>query len=232
MAPNQQCPFCQLVANPEQTFDVHETEHFKAWLDINPRARGHTMVVPKEHLTSMEEIGEHVPELFEIIHAVMQKARNGLGADGVSVVLNDGEAAGQRLDHFYAQIFPRFEDEENAGAPAGAVFQPMEGLDQNDLDEISSQMESAAASGGGKPSKDGAGTDLVRSNRGDSMRFTQEQDAEDDAGDAASEQDAAEEDDGTDEDEKEKKKRDRTRAQKDHWDGESYSWDQDGAEFK
>lgn len=139
----QQCPFCQLVANPEQTYTVHETEHFKAWLDINPRAKGHTMVVPKDHLESMDELGEHVSELFDVIRVVAEKARNGLDADGVSIVLNDGEAAGQRLDHFYAQVFPRYGGEENEGAPAGAVFQPLEDADESDLEEWSGAMESA-----------------------------------------------------------------------------------------
>lgn len=139
----QQCPFCQLVANPEQTYTVHETDNFKAWLDINPRARGHTMVVPKDHLTSMDDLGEHVSELFEVIRVVAEKARNGLDADGVSIVLNDGEAAGQRLEHFYAQVFPRYAGEENEGAPAGAVFQPLEDADESDLESWSDAMESA-----------------------------------------------------------------------------------------
>lgn len=166
-AGGQQCPFCQLVGSPEQTFDVHESEHFKAWLDINPRAKGHTMIVPKEHLGSMEELGEHVPELFNMIRIVAEKAKNGLGASGVSIVINDGEAAGQRLEHFYAQLFPRFEGEENEGAPAGAVFQPLEGLDESDLDQFSTAMEEAGYTKHGEAG--GAGTHIVAQGRGEGM---------------------------------------------------------------
>lgn len=222
---NPQCPFCQLVANPEQTFDVHETEHFKAWLDINPRARGHTMIVPKEHLTSMEELGEHVPELFEMIHIVMEKAKNGLNADGVSVVMNDGEAAGQKLDHLYAQVFPRFEGEENAGAPAGAVFQPMEDLDESELDEISSEMESASHGVGGGNNVEGAASGMVKRNRtgGHAKKKTDdEQDSDEDADDS-------EEDDESEDEDKEKKQKKRRGST---WDGDQYSWNRDRAEFK
>lgn len=240
---NPQCPFCQLAANPEQTFDVHETEHFKAWLDINPRARGHTMIVPKEHLNSMDDIGEHVPELFEMIRIVMEKAKNGLDADGVSVVMNEGEAAGQKLEHFYAQVFPRFADEENAEAPAGAVFQPMEGLDESDLENISSQMENASFDGGGKPSKDGAATNIIQKNRmgGNDAQPEDAPSEETDSGSPQRQQEPErqqqpqqrradeEQEESDDDDEEDEDKHKKHRSQ---WDGDNYSWDSDGAEFK
>lgn len=255
---NPQCPFCQLVANPEETFTVHETEHFKAWLDINPRARGHTMIVPKDHHTSMEELGEHVPEMFEMVRIVMEKAKNGLDADGVSVAINEGEAAGQNLDHFYVQVFPRFEDEENAGAPTGAVFQYRDDIDESDLPDISSSMEDAPFESSGKPTKDGAATDIVQSNRGSDSGRTQEsrsrsrdsqrsssqrgsrnrEDRERGGNESGarherttkrndtdnSEADTAD----TDEDEDTRK----DKKDEDRWDGEDYSWDRDGAEFR
>lgn len=216
-----QCPFCQLVANPEQTFDVHETEHFKAWLDINPRAKGHTMIVPKEHLTGMDDLGELAPELFEMIRIVMEKAKNGLDADGVSVVLNEGEAGGQNLEHFYAQVFPRFEGEENAGAPAGAVFQQRDDIDESDLDEISSAMASASY-----PEFDtaieGAASDVIAANRQNAAKARRHSDAgEEDTGKRQDED--RDEDEADDDDE-------RDRSHGGSWDGESYHWD--NAEFK
>ncbi|MDY6778813.1 MAG: HIT family protein, partial [Candidatus Nanohaloarchaea archaeon] len=128
MPGGQQCPFCQLLDNPEQTFTVHETEDFRAWLDINPRAKGHTMIVPKEHIESAEEVGAKITEMFDVARIVGEKAMHGLGADGYSVVMNNHEVAGQNVPHFYVMVFPRFEDEENAGTPAGAFFRPEEGL--------------------------------------------------------------------------------------------------------
>ncbi len=181
-----QCPFCQLVNSPEQTFTVHESDNFKAWLDINPRARGHTMVVPKDHQTSMDELGPAlVAEMFDVLRIVAEKARNGLGANGVSMVINDGEAAGQRLDHFYAQVFPRFQGEENEGAPAGAVFQPIEELDESDLDGIAGQMADASFATAGEAG--GPATGMVQANRSGPAP-TDEEDADEDE----------DEDDGTD----------------------------------
>lgn len=159
--PEDQCPFCQLLKNPEQTFDVHESESFRAWLDINPRAKGHTMIVPKEHVGGLEDVPGG--ELFQVIQAVAAKARKGLEASGVSVVINDGEVAGQRLDHFYVQVFPRFEGEENEGAPAGAVFQPLEDVEEGQLDEWSGAMEDIEVGGDGGP--EGPAKNMMDRNR-------------------------------------------------------------------
>jgi len=49
-----QCPFCQLMQQPEQLNIVGETENFYAWLEYpQPRAKGHANIVPKEHMESV-----------------------------------------------------------------------------------------------------------------------------------------------------------------------------------
>lgn len=142
MPKGQQCPFCQLIANPSQLKLVGETDNFYAWLDINPRARGYTMVVPKEHIGSVEEFSpSEYQEAMGLVRKVIDKARDGLGADGASVTMNIDEAAGQMVPHAYIQVFPRFEDEETSGTPTGAVFQPHEEAKKN-LDEIREKMAS------------------------------------------------------------------------------------------
>lgn len=139
-----QCIFCQLIESPDETFTIHETDNVRAWLDINPRARGHTMVVPKEHEEDPEALGETLTEMFNVARIVGEKAKNGLGADGYSVVMNDGEAAGQKVPHFYMIVFPRFEGEQNEGTPTGAIFPPLEDMDESDMAEIHEQMEDAS----------------------------------------------------------------------------------------
>ena len=135
-----QCPFCQLIENPSQLKVVGETENFYAWLDINPRAQGYTMIVPKEHKDSIEQFspGEY-HEAMTMVRKVIDKAKKGLGADGVSVTMNIDEAAGQMVPHSYIQVFPRFEDEETSGTPTGAIFQPHEEAKKN-LDSIKEKM--------------------------------------------------------------------------------------------
>lgn len=139
-----QCPFCQLISNPEQLMTVGETENFYAWLEVNPRARGHTMVVPKEHTENLLELSiDEWNEAFKLTREVIGKAKKGLDADGVSVAVNIEEAGGQMLPHAYIIVFPRFESDENAGTPTGAIFPQQEELQQQ-LESIQSDMSNAA----------------------------------------------------------------------------------------
>lgn len=140
MPPQEQCPFCQLIANPSQLKVVGETENFYAWLDINPRARGYTMIVPKEHMDSIEDFSaSEYQEAMTLVRKVVDKAKKGLGADGVSVTMNIDEAGGQMVPHAYIQVFPRFEDKESSGTPTGAIFQPDQEAKKN-LDSIKEKM--------------------------------------------------------------------------------------------
>lgn len=137
-----QCPYCQLIDNPEQLLVVSETENFYAWLEIQPRARGHTQVVPKEHKESVMDFSmEEYDEAMRLARKVVKKAEEGLGADGASVTMNIGEAAGQMLPHAYISVFPRFESEENAGTPTGAIF-PQDEEAQQQLEDIHDSMSS------------------------------------------------------------------------------------------
>lgn len=102
------CIFC-LIANgdiPSNT--VYEDEYFRAILDLSPAAKGHTLLLPKEHAEDLfslpdEAAARVMPTAKRIAKAVM-KAMN---ADGVNIVQNNGEAAGQTVKHFHLHIIPR-----------------------------------------------------------------------------------------------------------------------------
>lgn len=140
MPQGDQCVYCQLIDNPQQIMVVGETENFYAWLEVQPRAKGHTQIVPKEHKEDVLDLspGEY-DEAMTLVREVVMKAKKGLGADGASVTMNINESAGQMLDHAYISVFPRFEDEENAGTPTGAIFQHREDL-QDELEGLKDQM--------------------------------------------------------------------------------------------
>jgi histidine triad (HIT) family protein len=148
MPPGQgdQCIYCQLIDNPDQLMLVGETEHFYAWLEVQPRAKGHTQIVPKEHIESVMELDPNqYQEAMKLVREVVEKAMDGLGADGASVTMNIKEAGGQMMPHMYISVFPRFSEDENAGTPTGAIFQHREELqDESKLGEIQSEMDSVS----------------------------------------------------------------------------------------
>lgn len=139
-----QCPYCQLIENPQQLMVVGETENFYAWLEVQPRAKGHTQIVPKDHKENVLEFSpEEYDEAMGLVREVVVKAKKGLGADGASVTVNIGDAGGQMLDHAYISVFPRFEEDENAETPTGAIFQHREDLqDEEKLKGFQEEMSS------------------------------------------------------------------------------------------
>jgi len=142
MPPGQgdQCVYCQLIENPQQLMLVGETDSFYAWLEVQPRAKGHTQIVPKEHKGSVMDFSpKEYDEAMSLVREVIVKAKKGLGADGASVTMNIDEPGGQMLPHAYISVFPRFEEDENAGTPTGAIFQHREDL-QDKLEELKNSM--------------------------------------------------------------------------------------------
>ncbi len=132
----QQCPFCHFINNkPEDLWVVGETEDFYAWLEYpEPRAKGQTNIVPKEHKESLLELTEKEwEEAMSLLRETVQRIMKGLEADGVSVTMNINEAGGQMVPHAYIQVFPRFMEDENAGTPTGAIFQKREELQKEGM---------------------------------------------------------------------------------------------------
>lgn len=221
----QECPFCQLISNPEQLLVVGETDNFYAWLEINPRAKGHTMVVPKEHKdTVMDFSPSEYQEAMGLAREVVEKAEEGLGADGASITINIDESGGQMVPHAYIQVFPRFEDEENAGTPTGAIFPQREDL-REQLEDIQSEMESVDVSFG----------EAVEPHP-ESQRFKEEPSQEPGSEPSKKEKrtvsrdeiekelESSTEDSGSEKEETEIEHEEEDGDEHGHWDGKSYSW--------
>ncbi len=151
----QQCPFCHFINNkPEDLWVVGETENFYAWLEYpEPRAKGQTNIVPKEHKESVLEFTENEwKEAMDLLRVTVKKIMKGLDPDGASVTVNIKRAGGQMVPHAYIQVFPRFNEDENAGTPTGAIFSKKEELQDDRLfEEIQNLIKSAKVDSGRPP---------------------------------------------------------------------------------
>ncbi|ASF09834.1 HIT family protein [Nocardia brasiliensis NBRC 14402] len=103
------CVFCRIVAGVAPATKVYEDDSLCAFLDIRPIARGHTLVIPKQHATELEdldaELGAYV---FRAGHRLaLAVRRSPLAADGANLVLNDGTAAFQTVPHVHLHVIPR-----------------------------------------------------------------------------------------------------------------------------
>ena len=115
------CIFCKIAAGEISSATVYEDDDFRAILDLGPAAKGHTLVIPKSHsdnLLSVEQ--DSAAKALKVISKTANAIKEALGCDGINVVQNNGEAAGQTVMHLHFHIIPRYKnDSVNIG------WQPM-----------------------------------------------------------------------------------------------------------
>ncbi|PIZ95200.1 MAG: HIT family protein [Candidatus Magasanikbacteria bacterium CG_4_10_14_0_2_um_filter_37_12] len=108
----QGCIFCKIVNGEIPNYTIHEDAHVLAFLDINPHAKGHTVLIPKVHAENLFDLNKELSkDLFLSIEIVMEKIELVLHPDGFNVGWNHGEAGGQEVSHLHIHILPRFEND-------------------------------------------------------------------------------------------------------------------------
>jgi histidine triad (HIT) family protein len=99
------CLFCRIVAKEVPADVVLDTDAALAFRDVNPQAPVHLLVIPKEHLGSLEELADrHGPLLAGLVGAVNQAAAQEGVAGGFRVVTNVGASAGQSVHHLHLHV--------------------------------------------------------------------------------------------------------------------------------
>ena len=135
--------FSQIVEGEIPARVVYEDETTLAFLDANPLAPGHTLVIPKDEYERLNDVPEDVAtDLYDTIHRMVPAVEDAVDADGTTVAFNNGEAAGQEVPHVHCHIVPRFEGD--GGGPIHAVAGSRPDLDDDELDDIAADIESRA----------------------------------------------------------------------------------------
>ena len=100
------CPFCAIVAGDAPAERILETEHLVAFLDVRPLFRGHTLLVPKQHVRLLSDLpAEQVPEFFSTAQRLERAVEDGLGADGSMILINN--VVSQSVPHLHLHVIPR-----------------------------------------------------------------------------------------------------------------------------
>ena len=105
MAEND-CIFCKIVQGEMEADVVHEDDQIIAFHDINGRAPVHVLVIPRQHVASLAEIGKlsdsDAKRLFEVSEEVAEKL--GIAESGYAVRINNGLDAGQEVFHLHLHV--------------------------------------------------------------------------------------------------------------------------------
>ncbi len=140
----EDCLFCKIVAGEIPAKKVYEDSGSFAFLDINPRNPGHTLVIPKAHAETIFQLDEEdVASLFVAVKKVSLAVKSAMKADGISLSSSNGKAAGQVVNHMHVHVIPRFGNEGPVGLEG---ILPVKKLDDDSLTKVAETIRSGMGS--------------------------------------------------------------------------------------
>jgi histidine triad (HIT) family protein len=132
------CLFCKIASGEIPAEKVAESERAFAFLDIRPLARGHVLVVPKRHVERIADLSpEDASAVMHLAQRVIRRQSEVLRAEGVTLAVNDGRAAGQEVLHVHVHLVPR--SEKDGSGPIHRMFPGVQ-LRDGELREIGAML--------------------------------------------------------------------------------------------
>ena len=107
------CIFCKLANGQIPTNSIYEDEDFNVIMDASPAAKGHAIIIPKTHAADLFELpDEYAARIMGTAKKCGRAIMDTLGCDGLNVLQNNGEAAGQTVFHLHVHLIPRFKNDD------------------------------------------------------------------------------------------------------------------------
>ena len=103
------CIFCKIANGEIPSRTIAENDLFRVVLDVAPATKGHALILPKDHCRNLYDLPEETAsELMKMAKKVALKMKDKLHCDGVNLVQNNEETAGQTVFHFHMHVIPRY----------------------------------------------------------------------------------------------------------------------------
>jgi histidine triad (HIT) family protein len=105
----QDCIFCKLANGDIPTNALYEDDVVKVIFDANPATAGHVLIIPKNHADDIYTLDDATAaHVFQVAVKVANALKEATNCDGLNIVQNNGEVAGQTVFHFHMHIIPRY----------------------------------------------------------------------------------------------------------------------------
>jgi histidine triad (HIT) family protein len=100
------CLFCKISAGTIPADFVHEGQRLVAFRDISPQAPLHVLIIPREHIDSLDAVGEENADLMgeALVLAAEIARREGVAEGGYRTVINTGDDGGQTVHHLHVHV--------------------------------------------------------------------------------------------------------------------------------
>ncbi len=103
--------FCKIIDGEIPCYKIYEDENVLAFLDTSQVTPGHTLVVSKKHYDNFLSVPQkEMHDVMDVAQKIGQIQIELLHAEGVNILTNCYEAAGQSVMHFHVHVIPRYSD--------------------------------------------------------------------------------------------------------------------------
>ncbi|MGN0347586.1 MAG: HIT family protein [Lachnospiraceae bacterium] len=132
----ENCIFCKIANGSIPSKTIYEDEEFRVILDLGPATKGHALILPKEHAANIYELPEETAgKTMKLAKKMATLLTEKLHADGLNLVQNNGEVAGQTVMHFHLHLIPRYENDGQ-----NILWNPNESTPE-ELEEVKNLLE-------------------------------------------------------------------------------------------
>jgi histidine triad (HIT) family protein len=113
MSTDPDCIFCKIIAGEIPCFKLYEDDDTLAFMDINPAAEGHALVIPKEHAENVYSVSDDaISATIKTQKKIAGAVDKTLNPDGINLLQANGPGAAQSVLHFHMHVVPRWEGDE------------------------------------------------------------------------------------------------------------------------
>ncbi len=105
------CIFCKIINGEIPSYKIYEDENVFAFLDITQGTKGHTLIIPKEHVKNVYELTEQMAEdIFKVVPKIARALKIAFDPIGINIISNN-EKPLQSVFHFHIHLVPRYEND-------------------------------------------------------------------------------------------------------------------------
>ena len=134
--------FSKIIRGEIPCHRVYEDEAVLAFLDVNPLAPGHTLVIPKEAVATLDQLSDDsAAALGRVLPRIARAVLAATGASDFNVLQNNGASAHQAVFHVHFHIIPKF-----GGKGLGIRWEPMKPLPASEMAALGEKIARQAAS--------------------------------------------------------------------------------------
>ncbi len=131
----ENCIFCKIANGEIPSRTIYEDEEFRVILDLNPATKGHALILPKNHYKNLYELSDETAQkILPLAKKMGMLITQRLGCEGLNLLQNNNEIAGQTIFHFHVHLIPRYQNDHQ-----NLIMNPLE-LSSAELDAVRDEL--------------------------------------------------------------------------------------------